>query len=596
MEKKSTKKNSKQNIRFLFLGTLIPLLLVTLLSEIAIGLVSLHLTKRYSQERVSNVISELNTEIKDHMLPTMVNLDDFVVFAAGTQNPAILESLTIALGKKISSYVVSMYYATEDFHTGSDSGYYIGNDGWNPPEDWVPRERDWFKNGLAHKGEFAFEDAYVDAMTGDLCVTVSKSVEDESGKTVGVAAVDLLLSNLSKLIESFSVSPNGSLFMIGQNGIYLTNKDVGKVASANYFDDASLPNSTDYYLDGSRKSFIYKGKFYAIYKIDNTPWFIVAEGPVSDFTGGFWRMIFVFGAVLIFLSIVFSLLNIHTIIRTRSSERNLGKALLVETQNLSVASKENAATAQDQSAAVKEIVATMEDNTTLSENISQKIQDVSSTAAKTKGDVTEGVSYIEENVQQLQKIASTNRDTISGIKALGEKIENIWDIVTLINTVADQAKIIAFNAELEASSAGEAGRNFHIVAAEIRRLADGIIDGTKEIKERISEIQQSSDSLIILSENGTEMIQNGVEKAMNLNERFVSIKYASNLTASSAEEITAIIHQQTMASEQILVTLRQIASGVESFTAATSHISSTSQNLKEIALELSDSKDKGSKE
>ncbi|MBR1722818.1 MAG: hypothetical protein IJ727_10120, partial [Treponema sp.] len=124
----------------------------------------------------------------------------------------------------------------------------------------------------------------------------------------------------------------------------------------------------------------------------------------------------------------------------------------------------------------------------------------------------------------------------------------------------------------------------------IRRLADGIIDGTKEIKDRISEIQQSSDALILTSESGTEKINKGYENAKSLESRFESIKNASEITAGSAGEITTIIQQQALASEQILVTLRQIASGVESFTAATNHISSASQNLKKIAVELSDSK------
>ena len=167
---------------------------------------------------------------------------------------------------------------------------------------------------------------------------------------------------------------------------------------------------------------------------------------------------------------------------------------------------------------------------------------------------------VAENVNQLSEIALANQTTIDGIKSLGNKIENIWDIVSLINSVADQAKIIAFNAELEASSAGEAGKNFHIVATEIRRLADGIIDGTKEIKERITEIQQSSDSFILTSENGTEKIQNGVASAKELEERFESIKSASEITASSSDEITTIIQHQAQASMQILNTLKEIAS------------------------------------
>ena len=207
-------------------------------------------------------------------------------------------------------------------------------------------------------------------------------------------------------------------------------------------------------------------------------------------------------------------------------------------------------------------------------------------AEKTSGDVADGVSHLELNVSQLREIAEANKTTIDGIKALGDKINNIWDIVTLINSVADQAKIIAFNAELEASSAGEAGKNFHIVATEIRRLADGIIDGTKEIKEKISEIQQSSDSLILASENGTVKIEEGCDTAKTLKERFDSIKNASEVTAESSGDITTIIQQQAAATEQILTTLKQIAAGVENFSSATESISTASQNLKVIAMEM----------
>ncbi|MCR5622722.1 MAG: cache domain-containing protein [Treponema sp.] len=272
--------------------------------------------------------------------------------------------------------------------------------------------------------------------------------------------------------------------------------------------------------------------------------------------------------------------------RMRGRERSVSESLLSETQSLVVVARETAATSQEQSTAVKKIVATMEDNNDLSENIAVKIKDVSAVAGKASGDVSDGVERLEKNVAQLHEIAAANQNTIDGIKNLGEKIDNIWDIVTLINSVADQAKIIAFNAELEASSAGEAGKNFHIVAAEIRRLADGIIDGTKEIKERISEIQQSSDSLILASESGTEKIQSGVENARSLSERFASIKNASEVTAASAGDITTIIQQQAAASEQILMTIKQIAAGVENFTTATNNISSASQKLKTISEQL----------
>ena len=264
----------------------------------------------------------------------------------------------------------------------------------------------------------------------------------------------------------------------------------------------------------------------------------------------------------------------------------MGASLFEETQKLVVATKETAATSQDQSAAVKEIVATMEDSNSLSENIANKIKDVSKVATKTSYEVAEGVAAVEKNVEQLHSIFDANQQTISGMKDLGDKIDSIWDIVNLINSVADQAKIIAFNAEIEATSAGESGKKFRIVANEIRRLSDGIIDSTKEVKEKITEIQHSSDSLILASENGTEKINAGYETAKILSNHFESIKSSSEITASSAGDITAIIQQQTAASEQILIALKQISAGVENFTVATNNISSSADSIRILAEDL----------
>ena len=228
----------------------------------------------------------------------------------------------------------------------------------------------------------------------------------------------------------------------------------------------------------------------------------------------------------------------------------------------------------------------MEDTNILSECISTKIKSVSSLAGNSSTCVTDGVEQIGQNVEQLKNIYSANLQTIDGIKNLNERIESIWDIVSLINNVADQAKIIAFNAELEASTAGEAGKSFRIVANEIRRLSDGIIEGTREIKEKINEIQHSSDELIHVSQAGTEKINVGYETAQSLGEKFDSIKDLAKQTAESAEEIANIINQQTAASGQILTALKEISGGIENFTVATDNISTASENVRKLSEEL----------
>ena len=263
------------------------------------------------------------------------------------------------------------------------------------------------------------------------------------------------------------------------------------------------------------------------------------------------------------------------------------------TQDLVIISKQTESISLEQSASVKEIVATMEDSDKLSRNILTRIGDVALVANKTKQNVTHGVKTLATNVEKMREINDANKDTITGIKSLSDKIEGVWDIVNIINTITDQTKIIAFNAELEAASAGEAGKSFNIVATEIRRLADLTTNSTREIKQRITEIQHSSDNLIITSEGGTEKIQEGITLSANLEENFNYIKSSAEITAESSSDIRDIIEQQTFAFEQIVVTLRQIAAGVESFSFSTQAITAASEELKKIAETLETSVLKG---
>ena len=271
----------------------------------------------------------------------------------------------------------------------------------------------------------------------------------------------------------------------------------------------------------------------------------------------------------------------------------IASSITKSTQDLVIISKQTESISLEQSASVKEIVATMEDSDKLSRNILTRIGDVALVANKTKQNVTHGVKTLATNVEKMREINDANKDTITGIKSLSDKIEGVWDIVNIINTITDQTKIIAFNAELEAASAGEAGKSFNIVATEIRRLADLTTNSTREIKQRITEIQHSSDNLIITSEGGTEKIQEGITLSANLEENFNYIKSSAEFTAEFSSDIRDIIEQQTFAFEQIVVTLRQIAAGVESFSFSTQAITAASEELKKIAETLETSVLKG---
>ncbi len=488
----------------------------------------------------------------------------------------------------------------KDFYSGMEYSYTINPDN---PSDY------WYKMTLYETDVYNFNINY-NAELDQTCLWLNAVMRDDKKKPIGMSGTGI---ELDAFINSCYESLNDKITMYFFNeGKEITGvkDDKQMVVDKKLIDSLYEGQQIDF--EGLMKKAKELSKDGSLLEFELNPiergvmrylpsygWYIFATAPATagKQEGISILMIITIAIVVIFAIFVIIIAKLNDVmVRIRASrekelavaqkERKIGERLFEEAQNLVVATKETAATSQDSSAAVKEIVATMEDSNVLSENISTKIKDVSSIANQTSSDVTEGVQQIEQNVAQLHEIFDANQQTIDGIKILSEKIESIWDIVTLINNVADQAKIIAFNAELEASTAGEAGKSFRIVANEIRRLSDGIIDGTREIKEKINEIQHSSDSLILASESGTEKINAGYENARGLEAKFANIRSSAEITATSADNIAEIIRQQASASEQILIALKEISAGVENFTVATDNISLASENVRKISEDL----------
>ncbi len=228
----------------------------------------------------------------------------------------------------------------------------------------------------------------------------------------------------------------------------------------------------------------------------------------------------------------------------------------------------------------------MEQTDNLSKNIAEKIGEVSIVAKKTTDNIVDGFEILKMNMSKLDEIKSANDTTVEGIKRLTEKINGISDIVRIINGIADQTNIIAFNAEIEASSAGDIGENFALVANEIRRLTNNTIQSTNEIRKRIIEIQHSSEELLTSSQNGSNKILAGTKIINELNDRFEELKNSSETMDYASSDIKTIIEQQTSSFAQIVVTLRQITAASETFSTSTQKISDSAQNLCLISTKL----------
>ena len=151
--------------------------------------------------------------------------------------------------------------------------------------------------------------------------------------------------------------------------------------------------------------------------------------------------------------------------------------------SLSKISDETEKNADNQSSKTGGIINRMDDNKRMSKEIDALANDVASAAQTTSKDMNSCVDIMMKTLSNMQAIGSSNESTLDSIKELQQKVSAIWQIVNMINSLAEQTKIIAFNTELESSGISGEEKSFLNVALETRRLANSIADSTKEIKD-----------------------------------------------------------------------------------------------------------------
>ncbi len=258
-----------------------------------------------------------------------------------------------------------------------------------------------------------------------------------------------------------------------------------------------------------------------------------------------------------------------------------GKTISESSSELMRIANETESTSVEQSTGIKEIVATMENATNLSHNIENRIIEVTEIAKKTVEKVNRGSELLEESLASITAIADSNEVTIQGIRNLNEKINSIWEIANIIDSISDQTKIIAFNAELEATTNTGESKSFKNVANEIRRLANSTMDSTREIKSKIGAVQKSSDQLIKASQKSTELIKKESSLSIKLEDKFTNINNSARYNSTSSNEIKYLVEQQTKAFDQIVNTLQQISTSIQGFSKSTRSLIETSRNLQE---------------
>ena len=197
-----------------------------------------------------------------------------------------------------------------------------------------------------------------------------------------------------------------------------------------------------------------------------------------------------------------------------------------------------------------------------------------------------GGEAVRRTIDGMNAIRETIQETSKRIKRLGESSQEIGNIIELINDIAEQTNILALNASIQASMAGEAGRGFAVVADEVQRLAERSTNATKQIEVLVRTIQADTNEAVVSMERSTTDVVGGALLAENAGAALDEIEQVSNQIASLVQNISSSARQQAGSAADVTrrtTRLREIGDQTGKATTATA---ASISKLSELATQL----------
>lgn len=220
------------------------------------------------------------------------------------------------------------------------------------------------------------------------------------------------------------------------------------------------------------------------------------------------------------------------------------------------------------------------------DQVSYNAAESSSVAERSVEIANKGASVVQNTIDGMDNIRGQIQETAKRIKRLGESSQEIGDIVSLINDIADQTNILSLNAAIQASMAGDAGKGFAVVADEVQRLAERSGAAAKQISALVKTIQSDTNEAVTSMEQTTSEVVRGTRLAQDAGVALGEIESVSSSLAEIIENISDAARQQAASAGKISNTMKSIEDITSQTTEGTQATVVAVGNLAEITNEL----------
>lgn len=425
-------------------------------------------------------IENVDNQIENFLEMPIATLESVVTYM-GKQDTYLKEPIEDFLATESKGRPeYTMLYVSSAVPTCS-GGFTFSDISWTPPADFDETSRSWFKGAKAGGGKVIFSDPYVDMMSGDVVVTLSKAFY-KNGQFAGVVGVDLSLNDVVSMVNKVKISPSGLSFMIDAEGDYVTHPEAEKINTANFYkehgfaEEAGFIPDNEVYINLSNK----KNYFAASKMNELCGWTMVTYGPLDELYAKVYSSVKVI-VILAFTALLFAiclavfiagritkpLIEFGTAIKAiSSSDANLTKRLSYDHKNEigdiafgfnEFVEKLQGIIAQlkkakaNLAAAGSDLAAGTEDTAASIQQILANINSVHSQINRQNGSVSETAGAMHEisaNIQSLEHMIGLQADSVTQASAAVEQmISNISSVNGSVEKMANSFSSLQTNAQ-----------------------------------------------------------------------------------------------------------------------------------------------------
>lgn len=250
---------------------------------------------------------------------------------------------------------------------------------------------------------------------------------------------------------------------------------------------------------------------------------------------------------------------------------------------LQAAANQQAAGAREAATAMAEVSATIAELLATSRQISESAQRVVGIAEQTGGAARAGDGTVRNARDSIATMRQQVDQVVDHMLELGRKSQQIGAVLDLVAELAEQTNILAINATIEATVAGDAGKRFSVVADEIRKLADRMAASTKEIRAQIDDVRGAVNATVMATEAGSKAVDAGARQFGEVAAAFGQIATLVVTTTEAAREIELSTKQQSTAVEQLNVALTDTTQAARETEASSGQTLQTASQLVDMS-------------